>query len=282
MFVLSTITDDSYGMPAELKRSWKIRFLFGPSFLTSVVLVNGYLGLAISSFTTPFKLNSIGFFQNLTHNHYTQVDIDRDQLWSKAYELLGLESPWDYNRKKAIGDNQIPRMFDNESEFYVFSSMSSLSMEMDVLETLGPNPSELNLPAITNWVFWQSFFVIFFSSSASYFLFLQNNQPYNTKAIREDIIALNLFLPMHTIIPDAIQNTVSTNHLFTMSNKLALISSIENEIIKWERSVFADSTDEVNREFKYLSRLYPHIQFFKSKETLFRRERFWLFKLCAW
>jgi len=62
-----------------------------------------------------------------------------------------------------------------------------------------------------------------------------------------------------------------------MFNKLVLVSSIETEIAKCKRSVFADSTDEVNREFRYLSRYYPHIQFFKSKETLFRRERYWLF-----
>jgi len=62
LFVLSTIMDDSCGMPNQLKRSWKIRFLFGPWFLTSVVLVNGYIGLAISSLTTPFKLKSVDFF----------------------------------------------------------------------------------------------------------------------------------------------------------------------------------------------------------------------------
>jgi len=84
MFVLSTITDDSCGMPQQLRRNWKIRFLFGPWFLTSVVLVNCYIGLAISSLTAPFQLTSIHFFQNLTDMHYSHNEIVRDKLWLKA------------------------------------------------------------------------------------------------------------------------------------------------------------------------------------------------------
>jgi len=118
MFVLSTLTDDSCGMPDKLRKNWNVRFLFGPWFLISVILVNCYIGLAISSLTAPIKLQSIHFFKNLTSMHYSHGEIIRDQLWAKAYDSF-LETSFDSQLSLSGTDRNVSRRaFDSEREFF--------------------------------------------------------------------------------------------------------------------------------------------------------------------
>jgi len=119
LFVLSTITDDSCGMPEKLRRNWKIRSLFAPWFLISVIFVNCYISLAISSITTPFKLQSIDFFQNLTRMHYNHDEITRGCLWLKtSFANLGDLFPIS------------PRQLDLSNEFRIFSSLIFQPIEL--------------------------------------------------------------------------------------------------------------------------------------------------------
>jgi len=53
--------------------------------------------------------------------------------------------------------------------------------------------------------------------------------------------------------------------------------AIEKEISKCERTVYADISEDVDREFEYFKKKYPHIKFFKSKETLLETKQLWKF-----
>jgi len=87
-------------------------------------------------------------------------------------------------------------MFNNDSEFNVFSSMASVN------RIHGTDDLSDNFTAINKWVSWQSFFQIISSTMQSDFFFLQtSNQSYNSKAIHENVIALNLFFPCILLSP---------------------------------------------------------------------------------
>jgi len=119
--MLSTITDDSCGMPSELRRCLKIRLSLGPWYLASVLFVNAYSGLVITSLTTPFELNSIDFVCNLTKLHYTEEKIISENLWNE---------PITYCRDTVLRGKLIvvkhkihQRPFQKDSEFRILSSI---------------------------------------------------------------------------------------------------------------------------------------------------------------
>lgn len=85
-FVLSTIVDDAYPVSRNISRHFQFRIVCGVWLLGTVVLTNGYLGLAITGLTSPIPFQSVETFQNLTEgtncNPYTSCDRFR---WRDLY-----------------------------------------------------------------------------------------------------------------------------------------------------------------------------------------------------
>jgi len=118
-------------MPKELKSNIKIRFTLGSWYLATIVFVNAYIGLAITSLTKPFWFGSISSFSDLTDLHYSHEDIVRDYLWAKTVrEYLT------YDTVKHITETfeckykqiQLPslekRRLDPDRDFYIFSPIN--------------------------------------------------------------------------------------------------------------------------------------------------------------
>jgi len=107
-----------------------------------------------------------------------------------------------------------------------------------------------------------------------------NRVSYNSREVYENTLAFNLLFPIHAFIPVAVKKTFEASiatYSIKPSEKLLLSSAIENEITQCKRTVYADTTEEVDREFAYLSKHYPSIEFFKSKEHFLRMQRYWQF-----
>jgi len=81
LFLVSTVTDDSCGRPEELKKNSKLRCTLGAWYLATIVFVNAYIGLAITSLTKPFGVGSISSFRNLAKVHYSHEQIVNEHLW---------------------------------------------------------------------------------------------------------------------------------------------------------------------------------------------------------
>jgi len=109
---------------------------------------------------------------------------------------------------------------------------------------------------------------------------MKGNQTYTSQEIYENTILFNLWFPVHLFLPRKLENVlkeIKSQLVINPKDTLTITSAIESEITQCKRTVFADTTEEVNREFEYLSKYYPDIEFFKSKETLLRTERIWFF-----
>jgi len=75
-----------------------------------------------------------------------------------------------------------------------------------------------------------------------------------------------LYCPSHIFLPQRVIEKLKQNelmHFKTQSDEQFIISAVENEITKCGRTVYADSIEEVNREFAYLSKHHPDVVFFQ-------------------
>jgi len=89
---------------------------------------------------------------------------------------------------------------------------------------------------------------------------------YTKREILENKIAFNLYFPIHSFLPTKVEEILQTNGSERFVEQLGthfLVSAVENKIKKCGRTVFADTSVEVNRKFAYLSKYYSALEFFK-------------------
>jgi len=252
----------------------KIRLSLGPWYLASVLFVNAYIGLVITSLTTPFELNSIDFVSNLTKLQYPEQKIINENLWKE---------PITYYRdtvsrgKLIVVKHKIhPRPFQNDSEFRILSSIYY--------------KGNYQRTALAKWLQFQYFWfqvvhklVNTIATANEGFEYI----PSPTNSVTDNVLAFNLYFPAHTYVPIDVESIMDAgkNGYDLLSNHSSLVmeipSIVEKEITKCDRTVFADTSEVVEKEFEYLSQHHPNIQFFKSKETFFARQRYWSFVMAT-
>jgi len=285
LFVLSTITDDSCGMPCLLRKAWKIRFLLAPWFLASVIFVNVYQGIAVSSLLSPFKKTSISLFEHLTTIHYTQKLIQKDCLWVTAIYFYSNKTDRIYETlKPKLRKNMFPRSIDREKDFNILSSMT---LHED-------RRFPLYYVSALKWGFMQKFWNWIVQN---YVMSMVAKQVYGDveNGLRKDFEAsrkirneeetlFNLFYPLHSDIPFELSYMANNLSFSTSTHQKRFTEmddryeyAIEQEITKCKRTAYVDISEDVDREYEFLKKKYPHIKFFKSTETILETKQFWSF-----
>jgi hypothetical protein len=286
MFILSTITDDNCAMPGGLAREPVIRIALGPWFLMTVVMVNAYVGLVITGLTSPLPTESVDSFSKLTKMHFNPEQIARDLISSRNAHVYNYEMKMMniMDEERLFASNRT-REFNPEIDFKIYSSRNQALDEITLKFTIFSDPQQARY-----WVYQnaQSFatvllnrFFIFIESER--ILYRQIMNPNLSIELRkelltnstipiptmEDAIVLNLVVPVHMSVP--------TSYLTSKWN-YSYASAVEEEIIKCGRSAYAAIRSVVELEHKYLTKHYPRIKFFISKEEIYKEMYSWMFR----
>jgi len=126
LFLVSTLTDDSCGLPAWFDKNLSFRLSFSAWFLATLVLVNGYIGALISGLTSGFEKESVHSFANLSKQHYSYDEITSRFLWCKMghkgnyFWRNGCTQNYSANDMESYCFR--PRDFDERKDFRIFSS----------------------------------------------------------------------------------------------------------------------------------------------------------------
>jgi hypothetical protein len=291
-FMLSTITDDSCGMPSTLARQTVVRIGLGPWFLMTVVLVNAYLGLVITGLTSPFPLESVKSFADLTKMHFSPKEIARGLIWSRNY-ADDLDA-FIQAEKECFFDIPKTREFDPEVDFQIYSSLNEMEI-IPLWNEISEKYTELNVSAkesfeqvLKSIQAFEKFLVGFAhkKTQLEYFLsafidegttslsvdlrrelIAKNNPIYSL----EDAVILNLYVPSHIFVPPSYRdnNVNYWNYSFA--------SAVEEELVKCGRTAYADLRSVLEMEHKYLSDRYSGIEFFISEDEIGKEMDSWLF-----
>jgi len=167
----------------------------------------------------------------------------------------------------------LPRPFNADRDFYIFSSFDATNMGIDHVVNKQLNRNLLHMIGRQSFLSLTTLMALIRGPT-------YDPPTYTTREILENEIAFNLYFPIHSFLPTKVEAILQTNGSERFVEQLDtqfLVSAVENEITKCGRTVFADTTEEVNREFAYLSKYYSAIEFFKSKESILRIKRLWIF-----
>jgi len=274
LFVLSTIVDDSCGMPECLKSLDVVRLSLGAWFLASVLFVNAYIGIVISSLTSPFNLQSITSFHNLTTIRHKHQEIIRQFMWQKSIKT-SFNSGSDSGSDPYIEDFTIfssamedtdghcgsaPQGPISESCFQSFwlklvqfgSSIKQKTDSWDYLNTL-PNLNESMLTEM---------------------------ESYSPKFQFINELFFSLVNPMHMKPPPGGEKEILFNKetmIHEMKDLAKYSFLIEKEMINCGRTAFVDFHATVLAEIDYMRKHYPWIKFFLAEEQILQQPRFWHF-----
>jgi hypothetical protein len=288
MFILSTITDDNCAMPGGLAREPVIRIALGPWFLMTVVMVNAYIGLVITGLTSPLPTESVDSFSKLTKMHFNLEQIARSLIWSRNAHVYDptIKMMNIMDEERLFASNRT-REFNPEIDFKIYSSRNQVVDEiyLKYLRTIFSDPQQAR-----DWTYQnaQTFafvllnrFTIFRESESILYQQIKNRnlsielrKELLTNATipiptMEDAILLNLVVPVHMSVP--------TSYLIGKWN-FSYASAVEEEIIKCGRSAYATIRSVVELEHKYLTKHYPRIKFFISKEEIYKEMYSWMFR----
>jgi hypothetical protein len=285
MFILSTITDANCAMPGGLAREPVIRIALGPWFLMTVVMVNAYVGLVITGLTSPLPTESVDSFSKLTKMHFNPEQIARSLISSRNAHVYNYEiKMMNIMDEERLFSSNRTRDFNPEIDFKIYSSRNQAVDEMYLKFTIFSDPQQArdwvyqNAQAFSS-VLLNRFFIFCESERILYQQIMNRNLSIElrkelltnaTIAIptMEDAILLNLVVPVHMSVP--------TSYLTGKWN-YSYASAVEEEIIKCGRSAYAAIRSVVELEHKYLTKHYPRIKFFISKEEIYKEMYNWMF-----
>jgi len=270
LLVVSSFTDDSFQIPKLLRKCMAFRVSFVGWFLAMTVIVNGYIGVLICGLTTPFDLESIQFFENISIQHYNYQQINEGNLWCTMSEKLKyLDSSF------SDGNPIEVREFNPEKDFYILTSAHS---HTTIFKYKGPpctrSKIKREIPSFIEKM-------IEAIKSACF------NKPYlakkkiekSTTTKRLEELLFNLLIPSHNGIPESAVSLVIPAKL----NKTCLLSDnnkyeleVEKELLKCERMVYVDEHSRILLEYEYLKMQYPDVTFFVSQQ-IWPQQRYWEF-----
>jgi hypothetical protein len=286
MFILSTITDDNCAMPGGLAREPVIRIALGPWFLMTVAMVNAYIGLVITGLTSPLPTESVDSFSQLTKMHFNPEQIARSHISSRNGHVCNNEIKMMniMDEERLFASNRT-REFNPEIDFKIYSSRNRVVDEIYLKLTIFSDPQQAR-----DWTYQnaQAFasvllhrFDIFIKSERILYRQIMNRnlsielrKELLTNATipiptMEDAIVLNLLVPAHMSVPTS-YSTGKWNYSYA--------SAVEEEIIKCGRSAYAAIRSVVELEHEYLTKHYPRIKFFMSKEEIYKEMYSWMFR----
>jgi hypothetical protein len=284
-FMLSTITDDSCGMPTTLATQTVIRISLGPWFLMTVVLVNAYLGLVITGLTSPFPLESVKSFRELTKMHFSPKEIARGLIWSRNYledlpvfvqaekdnffdipKTREFNPELDFQIYSSLNEMDIPRFHATSQQYTEFiSAKESVERSFKAFQAFGKFVGDFSNKKSKLEYFFSAFIdEVSLSVDLRRELIAKNNPIHSF----EDSIILNLYVPSHVFVPPSYSNG-NWNYPFA--------SAVEVELVKCGRSAYADLKSVVEMEHKYLSDRYSWIEFFISEDEIGKEMDSWLF-----
>jgi len=186
-----------------LRKIWKIRFTLGPWFLASVIFVNVYQGIAVSSLLTPFQKTSISLFKHLTNIEYSYERIQKDNLWIAAYYYYK-NNTIEFHEilKSKLKKNLIPRSINQQNEFNIFSSMTLPEDRFFNLNDVSAGKWG-TLQKFFNWIYRFADSCVETTVLNDLYLDVGLEKDFETsrKKRYEDEILFNLFYPIHSHIP---------------------------------------------------------------------------------
>jgi len=276
LFMISSIMDDSCGIPNWLAKQISFRFSFVAWFLAVIVIVNGYISVLISGLTSPFDLKTIRYFQNLTIPYYNYQDIIKNRLWcnmgcgpsSAYYDAYGCGEEVDT-------ENLTPRKFDEERDFRILSTALGHTGE----EYLGQDTLTCNHTRMQ----WKtsSFMskLIKFQQKSCIYDPLPDLKYSRSVSMFEELL-FNLIFPSHNGIPQSGANLYLPNPFQStceLKDNNQFEIEVEKELLKCGKVVFADEHRIVLLEYEYLEKQYRNVSFFLS-EQIWPQQRYWEFK----
>jgi len=289
LFLLATVSDDSCDLPEAVQKNVPIRIMLSPWYLSTVVIVNAYMGLVISNLLSPFPLKSISTFTELAEIKYTESDIRKNFLWQQVYNKE------EFNQVKlknlppnfrVINENE--SVLNREQNFEIYSSPSSMVEFYDgtsshlkhmFLQSFGRALTLFASKQIGN--FYEFSGIDFFESTTKIKI---ADEPEGYRKLQE--VLFNLFFPPHLKNPKGANTVFSVNETvksrknkkhFKWNNKLKFWFLVEQEIIQCGRSAYVDKSDDVLAEYYYLRNYYHRTPFFLSTESTLSQWRYWFF-----
>jgi len=290
LFLLATVSDDSCDLPEAIQQNVAVRIMLSPWYLSTVVIVNAYIGLVISSLTGSFSLTSVGHFNELTEIKYKEHEIMTNLLWQRTidnesfYELKAK----DISNFSVTNYDLTGRYFNHKKDFKIYSSPSS---GLEYYHGFFSHKSQMLPQSFGNTLMGFAltqigpYFNVFnrwkpnFSVAAR--LLYEDHKKSKSKTYRKfSEVLFNLFYPSHLAHPSGFENALvrnSTSGKYKWKDKLKYSYLVEREIVKCGRSAFVDRASDVMREYNYLSRHYHRTKFFLSQESILSERRIWVF-----
>jgi len=101
-----------------------------------------------------------------------------------------------------------------------------------------------------------------------------------SNAMLEELL-FNIFYPLHLLLPKKarklLESATEPESANDFNQSLLFSYIIAEEITKCGRSVYADTKEDVEMEYNYLSGYYTDTKLFKSQDEIFYKERYLLF-----
>jgi len=283
LFLISTLTDDSCGLPAWFSKKLSFRVTFTAWFLATVVLVNGYIGCLISGITSEFEEESVHSFRDLSVQYYTYDTITKLLLWRTMGDGRD-EKCCSPSRKPSWPLSNFPcfkpREFDEEKDFRLLSSAKKETGVFFNIYDCNETTIQWHISSFSQRMHEFNYETIKHQHNKE-LIEEAHKMPTTSETIlriREEWM-FNLIYPSHNGFP------AEALHLVVFDTKTgqcvledinAFANIIEKELVKCGRTVFVDEHNKVLLEYKYLKKKYPKLKFFIS-ENVWPLKRMWQF-----
>jgi len=293
LFLISTLTDDSCGLPAWFNKNLSFRLSFTTWFLATLVLVNGYIGVLISELTSGFEKESVHSFANLSKQQYSYEEIAKEFLWCRMRNCKSRSLEW--NKKYELNSNREDcfksRDFDEREDFRLLSSPTPFTVP-DWSNKKTPCSKSVSVSYMASFLYQMSRALLILETSCVDSLYTvqgiitlksfkvsrleAHEKLKDTVSHRRNLeqLLFNLIHPSHNGIPQKALNLVQlegSTCVFKDVNRFETI--IEQELVKCQKTAFVDEHNKIVLRHEYLKRKYPKITFYVSERIrAFKRE----------
>ncbi|OXA40634.1 hypothetical protein Fcan01_24509 [Folsomia candida] len=249
LFMLSTVLEEGYGVPADIERKQFFRLTMGLWCLMSVILTNCYNGIMTTELNAPLQGGKLKTFSDLvcpkimgnnqnpdhvlkTFGNFTNLDFSRHREYLRSYY-----TSWRFRGVSYL----LGRQFEDADCFKILSNLIPSGFENNVPDfLLAVTHMRLLYPGLN-------------VKKASTLHFP------NTLAT----LTFNLLNPVHSHHPAG----VGTNSSAFKEESFRKL--VETEIISCDKTVFTSDLETVNIELGFLRKHYHWIQFYKGDEIIY-------------
>lgn len=241
LYVLGALLEDGVPIPGKFENSLVFRFVFGCWIIVCVFLSNFYNGIMITGLNSPLAATSVNTFRDLVCD-YQKVKYSYKEYanMTNHFEYLDYFSVVNFYLEFYI--SQLMTLYNPESQ--QDANEKFFTQTSKCFSILSLPDENVILPKLVLYV------INLYSAFTS--------RDWNLQIIE---LELNIFYPRQRLFPRDVFNLGNFNYS-------KQVGYVEKELVDCGQTAFAATPNELEAEVEYLSRAYPGIKFFKSKETL--------------